>query len=234
MSCETSKAAPRRAAMALFQRAFRGRGIDIGAGPDPLHAGLGFPGIESCEVFDMEHGDANHIDELRPPESYDFVHASQSLEHMHVPGLALARWLRLVRPGGWLVFTVPDWTLYEGRVWPSRHNPDHKTCWGLGPRTPDDTAPAPPYVDVCKMLAHFPEAQVMLLQIADTRYDYSKLGTSLDQTLSCDAEAFIEAVLWKRPVFPAESPTPNVQTRTLNAEAKTARNQKPETHDHHP
>ena len=151
----------------------------------------------------MEHGDANRIDELRPVESYDFVHASQCLEHMHDPVEALRRWLRLVRPGGWLVFSVPDWSLYEGRCWPSLHNPDHKSAWGIG----EMPATHVPYINMLTYLGLFRgDAEVMLLQIADTNYDYSKMGTTLDQTLSCYAEAFIEVVLWKRPKFSAGGP----------------------------
>lgn len=202
MSQETTKAAPRRAAMELFQRAFTGAGLDIGAGPDPLHAGLGFPGIVRCEVFDREQGDAERIDEYLPPESFDFVHASQCLEHMADPHDAFRRWLSLVKPGGWLVFSVPDWELYEGCRWPSRHNPDHKSAWGIGPMRQSRINFQPPYFDILEFLKFLaPQALPMLLQIADTRYDYMLFGSDRDQTLSDNAEAFIEVVLWKRHHF---------------------------------
>lgn len=201
MACETSKAAPRRVKMEIFHRAFAGFGLDIGAGPDPLHPSMGFPFMEVCEPFDVGQGDANLIDELRPLESYDFVHASQCLEHMHDPWDCVWRWLRLVKPGGYLIFSVPDWELYEGCHWPSFHNPDHKTAWGLGPqRTPNrrENMAGPRYINLLDFVQRLP-ALPMLIQVADAGYDYGQPSKTLDQTLSCNAEAFLEVILWKRP-----------------------------------
>lgn len=146
MATETSKAAPRRAQMDLFQRAFAGHGLDIGAGPD------------------------------------------------------LYRWIKLVKPGGYLVFSVPDWELYEGCRWPSLHNPDHKSAWGMGPIRQNLSRVRVPYFDIFDFLGQF-DVHVLLVQQVDTRYDYRHFGTTLDQTLSCNAEAFIEVVLWKRDHF---------------------------------
>lgn len=187
--------------MDLFQRAFEGYGLDIGAGPDPLHPQMGFTRMLDCEPFDVQHGDANKIDELLQHESYDFVHASQCLEHMHDPVNALYRWLRLVKPGGYMVFSVPDWELYEGCRWPSLHNHDHKSAWGMGPLKQSQCAVQVPYFDILRLLSMFEKVQVMLVQQVDTRFDYRQFGTTLDQTLSCNAEAFIEVVLWKRNHF---------------------------------
>jgi SAM-dependent methyltransferase len=77
----------------------RGKGIDIGAGADPV-----LPGVRQ---FDREHGDANAISR-HVAEQFDFVFSAHCLEHMHDPREAILEWWKLVRPGGHLFFIVPD------------------------------------------------------------------------------------------------------------------------------
>ena len=100
-----------------------GRGIDIGCGPDPV--------VPDCERFDLEHGDANQIGSLRDNEAYDYVFSSHCLEHMHQPSEAILQWWSLVRPGGYLIFLVPDEDYYEQGYWPSLFNPDHKATFTM-------------------------------------------------------------------------------------------------------
>jgi hypothetical protein len=105
-------------------------------------------------------------------------------------------WLQLINPGGHLVVTVPDWCLYEGMVWPSRYNPDHKSSWSMWIKD----SPAPIHIlvpDFCKSLGNL--ARTRLCRLVDSNYDY-KVGTRLDQTWPEDAgvEAFCEFVLQKR------------------------------------
>lgn len=187
---ETSKAHARRAATPLFQRAFNGTGIDIGGGDDPLQASPDFPGIVSVERFDREDGDAGAI--LRHRSGmYDFVYSSQTLEDFADPCAVIAQWKKLVAAGGYMVVTVPDFTLYEERQWPSRRNGAHKVCWGIGE---DVNAPTGAYMNALRFLNDtFPAPwwKVWLLQLVDTNYDYSVRGA--DQTLG-NAEAFIEFV----------------------------------------
>jgi SAM-dependent methyltransferase len=42
-----------------------------------------------------------------PSESFDVVCAFEVLEHIEEDGMALARWIRHLRPGGWLLLSVP-------------------------------------------------------------------------------------------------------------------------------
>ncbi len=198
---ETSKAAPRRAVRPLFQRAFSGRGIDIGGGGDPLQPVTivggrphRFMGMVSCECFDMRDGDANVIDTLRPHESYDFVYSSQTLEDMDDPFDALSRWSRLVKPGGYMVITVPDFELYERGHWPSIGNGAHRSCFGMNHHP---KAPVNAYYNLSLFLDGFTFKypwQLLLLQLVDTNYDYSPEARGRDQTLG-NAEAFLEFVL---------------------------------------
>lgn len=100
----------------------RGKGIDIGCGPDPV--------TPDARPFDLEHGDANHITRYLD-EQFDYVFSSHCLEHMHDPPAALQEWWKLVRPGGHLIFIVPDEDLYEQGVFPSRFNADHKATFTI-------------------------------------------------------------------------------------------------------
>lgn len=100
----------------------RGKGIDIGSGPDPI--------TPEARAFDVQDGDANVITKY-VHDQYDFVYSSHCLEHMHDPRSALREWWQLVRPGGHLFFIVPDEDLYEQGVFPSRFNKDHKATFTI-------------------------------------------------------------------------------------------------------
>jgi len=103
-----------------------GKGLDIGAGRDPI--------APHVRVFDLEHGDAGRIDEYLD-EHFDYVFSSHCLEHMVDPVDALQRWWSLVRPGGHLILVIPDENLYEQGYWPSVFNEDHKATF----RIPSET-----------------------------------------------------------------------------------------------
>jgi SAM-dependent methyltransferase len=104
--------------------ALSGKGLDIGAGSDPIR-----PDVQR---FDVEHGDANRVTDWIPDvEMFDYVFSSHCLEHVDDPVGALADWWRLVRPGGILVVVVPDEDLYEQGYWPSLFNSDHKSTFAI-------------------------------------------------------------------------------------------------------
>ena len=188
---ETSKAMRRRwveDAMGIYpwKKMFLGRGIDVGSGEDKLP-------FDDCEAFDTGDGDANKISQYRSLNSFDYLHSSQSLEHMHDPSAALKDWLKIVKVGGRVVVTVPSWELYEGMRWPSRYNPDHKSSWSMSLRG----SIAPIHVYVPEFLKQF-KAKVKLCRLIDANYDF-KIGSEKDQTWdeSDGVEAFIEFVLEK-------------------------------------
>jgi SAM-dependent methyltransferase len=190
---ESSKAMERRLSSEkriLFSEIFKGEGIDIGAGNDLIN-------VPDVRGFDMEDGDANHLNQYFPEESFDFIHASQCLEHMRDPRSALESWLKVLRKDGYAVISVPSWELYEGMIWPSRFNPDHKSTWSLWQKG----SPAPTHVWLPEFLEYFTmfDYKLIYCELIDTNYNY-KIGTSVDQTYPYEnrVEAFIEFVLQKR------------------------------------
>jgi SAM-dependent methyltransferase len=187
MSDETKKAMVRRKQESfMWDDIFQGRGIDIGCGPDKLP-------FAECRGFDMADGDANYLSKYVPTDHYDYIHASQCLEHMHDPTEAMKEWLKVLKPGGYAVISVPDFVLYEQLRWPSLYNPDHKSSWSL--HLPD--SPAPIHVLVPNWIGkNFPDYKVWKLELIDTNYNYKLIGIT-DQTWTMGAEAFIEFVLQK-------------------------------------
>jgi SAM-dependent methyltransferase len=129
---ECSKSITRRLADHNFQRRyFVGKGVDIGGKPDPLslytHV---FDHMTEVRVWDKEDGDAQYMNGV-PDEHFDFVHSSHCLEHLVDPLVGLKNWLRVTRPGGYIVVTVPDEDLYEQGVFPSTFNGDHKWTFAV-------------------------------------------------------------------------------------------------------
>jgi SAM-dependent methyltransferase len=191
---EASKAMRRRYiedALGVFpwMKLFRGDGIDVGSGPDKIP-------FDRCIAFDKEQGDANHLLNHFEPNRFNYLHSSQSLEHMEDPTMAMNSWIAVVKPRGHIIVTVPSWELYEGMVFPSRFNPDHKSTWSMWQKD----SPAPIHIHVPEWLKIFKEeAKVLRCELVDNHYDY-KIGTKRDQTLPEDAgvEAFIEFVLQKK------------------------------------
>lgn len=188
---EASKAMRRRwcedeSGVFPWRSIFQGKGIDVGCGDDLLP-------FEDCQPFDMQHGDANRLGDYFPEGTFDYLHASQCLEHMVDPWEAFRQWLKVVKPGGYLIVTVPDWVAYEGMQWPSQWNGDHKSTWSMIYRG----SIAPIHVYVPDFLKGFP-VKVNLSRFVDTNYDYA-VATTIDQTFSESesVEAFIEFVVQK-------------------------------------
>lgn len=190
MPCETKKANKRRKKIHLFkERVFVGKGIDIGCGTDMLSKKV-FKKIDEIEGFDLNDGDAQFIDKHRKKEFYDFVYSSNCLEHMDDPKEALTAWFNLLKPEGFLVFTVPDEDLYEQGCFPSKYNPDHKWTFTLY----KTKSWSPKSVNLCELIQVLNPARIHKIDVVDTYYNYSLKG--VDQTRK-KAEAFIEVVIEK-------------------------------------
>lgn len=192
---ECSKSIPRRLSQANFiNRYFVGDGLDIGAKSDPLalYCEL-FRGMRSVRSWDREDGDAQFLEAI-PDNAYDFVHSSHCLEHLHDPAEGLRNWLRVLRPGGYLIFTVPDEDLYEQGEFPSQFNVDHKWTFTIfKPLSWHDRS-----INICTLVTELgSEAQVVKIELLDSTFRYEL--PRFDQTLTPVGECGIEIVLRKRP-----------------------------------
>ena len=192
---EQTKAAIRRYRDGAFHsRYFVGEGIDIGGKPDPLPRYTNaFQMMGFCRIWDKEDGDAQTMEGV-PDETFDFVHSSHCLEHMKDVDEALFHWVRILKPGGYLIITVPDEDLYEHGEWPSPFNPDHK--WSFTIHKPKKALPNS--INILDLAVRFSDRLALerLWQIPD--FFNSAYPTSVDQSVLPTAECAIEIIWQKR------------------------------------
>jgi SAM-dependent methyltransferase len=175
-------------------RWFVGTGLDIGPGPDSLglYAEL-FPRITGLMLYDQEDGDAQTLDKIED-NRFDFAYSSHCLEHVRDPLIALRNWIRVVRPGGHLIFAVPDEDMYEQGQWPSRFNSDHKLTFTMSKRK----SWSPVSVNMLSLLTEVNDQVVPLkVEVADHGYRSTLAGRGFDQTRTPLTDAAIEVVLRK-------------------------------------
>ena len=191
---ECSKSIQRRLSDSNFVRKyFVGDGLDIGGKPDPLsmYKEL-FLMVSSVRTWDWEDGDAQFLENVADG-SLDFVHSSHCLEHLVDPKEGLANWLRVVKPGGYLIVTVPDEDLYEQGVFPSTFNQDHKWTFTIF-KSKSWSERSLNIIDLVSVLDESAEL-VRVEQLSSTyRFDMPRY----DQTLTPVGECGIELVIRKR------------------------------------
>jgi len=154
----------------FFLNYYQGNVIDIGGGNDPV--------VRHAEVFDLKHGDAQHILKYKEKESYDCVNSSHCLEHMRDIPAAFSEWWELVKPGGYMVTVVPHEDLYEQNIWPSvfaagRH--PHRASFRL--QTGKSWSPVS--FDIYDLAKKLPNSSIISAEIQDLNYDYGLLGKRL-------------------------------------------------------
>jgi SAM-dependent methyltransferase len=191
---EASKAVMRRLHDSRFAtRYFVGHGIDVGAGPDTLAQYVEqFPLMQSCRAWDLKDGDAQLLASIGNG-TMDFVHSSHCLEHMRDPREALRHWLRVLKPGGHAVITVPDEDLYEQGVFPSTFNDDHK--WTFTMHKVHSWSEKS--VNLMELLAELSgRAQILKVELLDATFRFAL--PRVDQTQTPVAECALEFILRKR------------------------------------
>lgn len=192
MTHETGKSMLRRSGDARFAtRYFSGDVIDIGSGDDSLaryrHM---FPGIVNVRSWDTADGDAMLMLGVAD-DSYDCVNSSHCLEHLHDPYKALVNWVRICKPGGYLVIVVPDFVQYEQGFWPSRFNQDHRWSFSINGR------PAHAHhIVLLNELVLFDGVDIIKIELVERGYLYG--APPFDQSLSAACEPAIEVVLRKQ------------------------------------
>jgi SAM-dependent methyltransferase len=173
-------------------RYFVGHGLDVGGGQDSLALFMElFPMIRNVVIYDAPQGDAQKLENV-DDGSFDFLFSSHCLEHMRDPVESLHNWIRVVRPGGHLVISVPDEDLYEQKVWPSTFNTDHKMTFTLCKKT----SWSPVSVNVFNLLAHFCD-KVKPISVITTDHAYRYGFPRFDHTRTPLTESAIEFVLKK-------------------------------------
>ena len=191
---ECSKSIQRRLADSNFlRRYFVGNGIDIGGKPDPLalYQEL-FPLMREIRTWDWEDGDAQYLAGLGD-ETLDFVHSSHCLEHLVNPETGLHNWLRVLKPGGYMVITVPDEDLYEQGRFPSTFNRDHKWTFTVL-KMNSWSHRSINLMDLVRALG--PAAEVIKIEQLMSNYRFNL--PRFDQTLTPVGESGIELVIRKR------------------------------------
>lgn len=193
---ECSKSIARRLADVNFtSRYFVGQGIDIGGKPDPLalYQEL-FCRMDGVRTWDWEDGDAQFLASVHD-NSLDFIHSSHCLEHLVDPREGLKNWLRVLKPGGHLIITIPDEDMYEQGLFPSSFNRDHKwtfTVWK--PESWSDKS-----INAFELISGL-GASVDVIKVEQLTSTYRYALPRYDQTLSPVGECGIEIILRKRPV----------------------------------
>jgi len=194
---ECSKSIVRRLSNPNFSRLyFKGKGIDIGGKPDPLslYTEL-FPLVESIDIWDKEQGDAQYLKSIED-ETYDFVHSSHCLEHLYNPYIALLHWIRILKPNGYLIFTVPDEDAYEQGEFPSSFNEDHKWTFTI---YKNNSWSRNSMNILCLLSAHSNFISIEKIELLNSTY---RTLPRIDQTLSPIAECGIEIILKKNGTKP--------------------------------
>jgi SAM-dependent methyltransferase len=175
---ETSKSYNLRIREGHFEEYLKGKGIDIGAGPDPLVVLDG-----TVKGYDFKQGDANFMEDQKD-NIYDFVYSSHCLEHMKSVRTSLFNWCRILKPGGYLYVTVPDFELYEKLNWPSNFNLDHKFSFSKDYKRSDvNRINHYHMVEDLEPLLNSYNVNLIEAVLQDEGYDYSK-GNKEDQTLT--------------------------------------------------
>jgi len=191
---ECSKSISRRLSDSNFiNRYFVGKGLDIGGKPDPLNLYQSlFCRMGHVKTWDREDGDAQFLASVADGV-FDFAHSSHCLEHLLDPAEGLKNWLRVIRPGGYLIVTVPDEDLYEQGVFPSTFNQDHRWTFTIL-KSKSWSKSSLNVIDLVKGLGENAEL-VRLEQLSATyRFDFPRY----DQSLTPVAESGIEFVIRKR------------------------------------
>jgi|TARA_Y100000310_G_scaffold252412_1_gene259119 SAM-dependent methyltransferase len=199
---EQSKAIKRRFNDGAFHtRYLVGRGIDIGGGPDPLGQYVRvFPLMLSAQTWDIDKGDgdAQFMYGVKD-NTYDFLSSSHCLEHIVNPQEAIYNWIRIVKPGGFLIVTVPDEDMYEGGVFPSRWNDDHKHTFTIY----KERSWSPVSINVLDLLIKFSsQIDIERVTLVNDFYRnpevFKHFQEEFDQTLTPTTECAIEFIVQKK------------------------------------
>ena len=188
---ETSKCHNLRIEQGHFDKYLHGKGIDIGCGDDPLIVMKG-----SVISWDLPQGNAELLDGISD-NSLDFAYSSHCLEHLENVENALKNWCRVVKPGGFLHFSVPDYTLYEKDTFPSLFNPDHKHTFSIKIQREEVGRNNHFHKNDIEKILKDNDFDLLEFNLEDVGYDYT-LEKNIDQTSQRHALAQVLFIARKR------------------------------------
>jgi transcription initiation factor TFIIIB Brf1 subunit/transcription initiation factor TFIIB len=73
-------------------------GLDFGCGPGPTLSLMFEEAGYECSIYDLYYANDSSVFDRR----YDFLTCSETMEHMYRPGEEFERFVKLVKPGGWI------------------------------------------------------------------------------------------------------------------------------------
>lgn len=186
MGNEASKLRTRWQNEGLWDKYIAGKKVlDIGCGDDKI--------IPEADGWDIPQGDGQKLAGVADA-SYDVVFSSHFVEHLRDPLEGLLNQWRVLRPGGHLIFLVPDEDLYEQGIWPSLFNTDHKHTYTIG----KDVTWSPASKNIVDLLTLLPRHKILSMRIIDTGYDYDT-DKIFDQSDVLKAEICVEVIVQKDP-----------------------------------
>lgn len=178
-----------------------GEGIDVGGGNESLNLYQDYyPRMKGCRNWDLKDGDAQFMQTI-PTDHFDFLHSSHCLEHLNDPYEGFANWLRIVKPGGYLVIAVPDEDMYEQGYYPSQYNLYHQWTFTIAKKQ----SWSPRSINLLDLLnRHSDHLKIIKIELLDHYYSYETREQAWvpcppDQTMNRAAESGIEFIVQKEP-----------------------------------
>ena len=194
---ENTKAAfLRRSNNRLFTSVFKGNGLHISPGHDPLKK-LHYPLCENIEFVDSQDTkiETDKLTEQLKNKQFDFVYATNLAVYEDEPLAVVNHWLNFVASKGHLIFTVSDEDLYEQGNFPSIFNNSHKKTFSIYKQLSWSGR----HYNILDIIQKINNATCRKIELVDSNYDYSLYGKGVDQTynFSDGVEACIEVILKK-------------------------------------
>jgi len=187
-----ARAHNRRIREGFYDNFIAGHGLDIGCSVRKRSISA------DAILWDRQlgHGDATFLEQVSD-NSFDYVMASHILEHIVDREEALRNWVRVTKPGGYLIVCVPERDLFEEKkTLPSLYNHDHKCFFKLDESEPPDTFSL---VDLLKTAKD--ESDILYAKVCSENWNGQKNRTPENARKIYPVGEFqIEAVLRKKNV----------------------------------
>jgi len=194
---ENTKAAfLRRSSNRLFTNVFKGDGLHIAPGNDPLKK-LHYPLCNSIALINTADFkiETDTLKSQLKEKQFDFVYATNLAFYEDEPIEVIKHWLQFVASKGHLVFTVSDEDLYEQGNFPSIFNNSHKKTFSIYKQL----SWSGKHYNLLDIIQKLNNVTCRKIELVDSNYDYSLYGKGVDQTYNFadGVEACIEVILKK-------------------------------------